>query len=230
MEIFHRLVARKSFESRCTLKTEREKKKVVLTLSSAFPPGSRTFLPPPDARTERVTNYEARCNQGGPWQAEPGSDEPACHRRAPGLRKLINHQGGARGVHSLQPSISTPGGEAITSPFPCAAISHPSPPPFTSAAVFDSQISRSRYWLARHSMVWKVAGGCNQIKCDKRDKGAFRPCIRVYFFFPKERQTKKERKLWNRLGTRGAKMEMRLDCFSKRHLVTSPWLASQIEM
>lgn len=135
---------------------------------------------PSDARTERATHYEAWCNQGGPWQAEPGPDEPACHRRAPGLCKLINHQGGVRGVHSLQPSISTPGGEAITSPFPCAAILHPQPS--TSATVFDSQISRSRYWLARHSMVWKVTGGSNHIKYDKRAKGAFMLFIRAFFF------------------------------------------------
>lgn len=141
LEIHHRLVARDQFESRCTF--QEEKKKDAMTLGRALPPGSRTFLPPPDARTERATNYEARCNQGGPWQAAPGSDEPACHRGAPGLCKLINHQGGVRGVHSLQPSISTPGGEAITNPFPCAAILHPQPS--TSAAVFDSQISRSRY-------------------------------------------------------------------------------------
>lgn len=160
-----------------------------MTLSVAFPPGSRTFLPPPDAQTERATNYEARCNQGGPWQAEPGPDEPACHHGAPGLCKLINHQGGVRGVHSLQPSISTPGGEAITNPFPCAAILRPQPS--TSAAVFDSQINRSRYWLARHSMVWKVAGGCNQIKYDKRDKGAFMPFIHV-FFWKKDTQRRQE--------------------------------------
>lgn len=113
-------------------------------------------------------NYEAPCNQGGPWQAERGLMSRCVNPQLQGSTANQPPRRGLRGTIT-QALHHHAGRKAITSPFPCAAI--PTITPYLQVSNQGAQMTREALVKA------KVAGGCNQIvksvkrKRQKKRKG-----------------------------------------------------------